>query len=289
MEPLYTIRGRNIGRREIEEIRDCTQRFWASGRSEISRQICHLWNWKQPNGWLKDRACRDLLLALEKKGELELPPRQSSGPRGKKHIEQQGFLFDKSPCTNSLSQYRSLTIKMVRKTPDEGLWDYLVHSHHYLGHPHIVGSYLKYIAYLDGQIVACIGWGSAAWKVQDRDRFIGWDQPTRVRNLHRIANNVRFLILPWVQVPHLASKILAANAKLLVRDWLDFYSVRLALLETFVDMGRFKGTCYKAANWAHVGQTKGSAKKGASYHYHGVPKGIFLYPVHRRFRRLLLG
>ncbi|MDZ7758940.1 MAG: DUF4338 domain-containing protein [Desulfovermiculus sp.] len=184
---------------------------------------------------------------MEKKGLISLPTRKTPGPRGKKHVQTQGYLIDTSACKGSISDYSSLTFSMVRKSSKEKLWDHLVHTHHYLGKPFIVGSYLKYIAYLDGQIAACIGWGSAAWKVNDRDQCIGWDQQTRKRNLHLIADNVRLLILPWVHIPHLASKVLAANAKLLKKDWLDFYNVPLALLETFVDTARFYGTCYKAA------------------------------------------
>lgn len=283
------IRGRSIGDKELEEIRALVQKYWHQSRSEISRQICHLWDWKQPNGWLKDRACRDLLLTLEKKGLISLPKSKTPGAKGKKNVQSQGYLIDTSVCKGSITDYSSLTFSMVRKSSKEKLWDHLVHTHHYLGKPFIVGSYLKYIAYLDGQIVACIGWGSAAWKVNDRDQFIGWDQQTRKRNLHLIAGNVRFLILPWVQVPHLASKVLATNAKLLKKDWLDFYNVPLALLETFVDMSRFQGTCYKAANWIHVGSTAGSAKRGASYHYHGQSKAVFVYPLHKKFRERLHG
>lgn len=290
MENLsLVIRGRSIGDKELEEIRALVQKYWPKGRAEISRQICHLWDWKQPNGWLKDRACRDMLLTLEKKGLISLPKRKNPGPQGKKNVQTQGFLIDTSVCKGSITDYSSLTFSMVRKSSKEKLWDHLVRTHHYLGKPFIVGSYLKYIAYLDGQIVACIGWGSAAWKVNDRDQFIGWDQQTRKRNLHLIAGNVRFLILPWVQVPHLASKILAANAKLLKKDWLDFYNVPLALLETFVDTSRFYGTCYKAANWIHVGITAGSAKRGASYHYHGQSKAVFVYPLDKKFRERLHG
>jgi len=287
--PSLVIRGRSIGDKELEEIRALVQEYWQKGRAEISRQICHLWEWKQPNGWLKDRACRDMLLMLEQRGLISLPKRKNPGPQGKKNVQPQGFLIDTSVCKGSITDYSSLTFSMVRKSSKEKLWDHLVHTHHYLGKPFIVGSYLKYIAYLDGQIVACIGWGSAAWKVNDRDQFIGWDQETRKRNLHLIADNVRFLILPWVQVPHLASKILAANAKLLKRDWLDFYNVPLALLETFVDTSRFYGTCYKAANWTHVGSTSGSAKRGASYHYHGLSKAVFVYPLDKKFRERLHG
>jgi hypothetical protein len=210
---------------------------------------------------------------LEQRGLISLPKRNNPGPQGKKHVQSQGSLIDTSVCKGSIADYSSLTFFMVRKSSKEKLWDYLVHTHHYLGKPFIVGSYLKYIAYLDGHIVA----------------FIGWSQQTRKRNLHLIASNVRFLILPWVHIPHLASKILAANAKLLKKDWLDFYNVPLALLETFVDTARFQGTCYKAANWIHVGITAGSAKRGASYHYHGQSKAFFVYPLHKKFRERLHG
>lgn len=281
------IRGKSVGQKELEEIKALVQEHWQQGRTFISKQICRFWNWRQPNGWLKDRACRDLLLVLEKKGLITLPASKQKRKQVKKRPQQQGYLIDTSPCEGSVSDYSSLTFSMIRKTSKEGLWNHLVASYHYLGNPLIVGSHLKYLAYLDGQVVACLGWGSAAWKVQARDSFIGWNQETRKRNLHLVANNVRFLILPWVKVPHLASKILAANVKLLVKDWLDFYHVPLVLLETFVESAKFNGTCYKAANWQHVGNTAGSAKSGANYHYHGSTKAVFLYPVHKKFRELL--
>ena len=281
------IRGIKITDKEIEEVNELVNEHWHNGRTYISKEICKLWNWTQPNGWLKDRACRDLMLILEKKGLITLPPSKKRYSKSSKSNQKQNFLIDTSPCEGSISDYNSLTFAMVRKSPKEKLWNHLVDSYHYLGKPLIVGSYLKYLVYLDGQIVACLGWGSAAWKVGSRDSFIGWDQKIRKQNLHMLANNVRFLILPWVRVPHLASKIMAKNAKLLVKDWLEFYNVQLLLLETFVDLARFKGTCYKAANWIHVGNTAGSAKSGANYLYHGSSKAVFLYPVHKKFKVLL--
>ena len=176
---------------------------------------------------------------------------------------------------------------MVRFTPEEKLWDHLVHTYHYLGHPWIVGSYLKYLAYLDGRLVACLGWGSASWKVACRDSFIGWGTPIRKKNLSQVVNNVRFLILPWVKVEHLASKVLAANIKRLAADWHSLYQESIVLLETFVDVARFHGTCYRAANWRYVGDTRGIAKSGNGHAYHGQPKAVYLYPLAKDFRERL--
>jgi len=150
-----------------------------------------------------------------------------------------------------------------------------------------VGAYLKYLAYLDGRPVACLGWGSAAWRVSCRDAFIGWDRARRQRNLSQLVNNVRFLILPWVQVEHLASKVLAANIRRLAADWQAYYNQAIVLLETFVDQARFPGTCYRAANWQYVGTTRGIAKSGNRHYRHDQCKAVFLYPLRRDFRERL--
>jgi hypothetical protein len=178
---------------------------------------------------------------------------------------------------------------MVRQTPDEALWDYLIDSHHYLGRPWIVGACLKYLAYLDGRLVACLGWGAAAWKVQCRDGVIGWDTATRQTNLHKVVNNVRFLILPWVRVKHLASKVLAANLRVLVCDWQRFYSQEISLAETFVDTERFAGTCYKAANWTRIGETKGRGKYDRYNRFDSSVKAVYLYPLAGNYRERLNG
>lgn len=151
----------------------------------------------------------------------------------------------------------------------------------------MVGEYLRYEVLLDGQTVACLGWASAAWKIEDRDRFIGWDHDTRKKNLHFVVNNVRFLILPSIRIEHLASKILAMNLKRLNRDWQAAFDHPVYLAETFVDTSRYPGTCYRAANWKHAGQTKGNAKRGNAYIHHGQSKAIYLYPLHRDYKRLL--
>lgn len=287
--PTYQIRGRCIDQADLAVIREIIARHWQEGRSAISRILCRRWQWHQANGQLKDRACRVMLLTLEKKGEIALPPRKKESFRYPKKAGRRSYSIDSTELAGAISEFSSLTIKMVRRTPDEGLWDYLVDRHHYLGTPWIVGSYLKYLAYLDGHLVACLGWGSAAWKVAERDRMIGWKHQEREANLHKVVNNVRFLILPWVNVRHLASKVLAANIRTLSSDWQDFYNQQICLLETFVDTTRFKGTCYKAANWVHVGNTKGRGKYDRKNESAEPVKAVFVYPLTRTFREELRG
>ena len=288
-EVLYQIRGRQIGADDLDDILATITDHWASGRTAISKLLCERWNWRQPNGQLKEMACRAMLLSLEAKGALQLPPRQKESFRAPRRVDRQAFAVDDSPLEGTVAEFRSLTIRMVRQTPDEALWDYLVATHHYLGHPWIVGASLKYLAYLDGRLVACLGWGSAAWKVACRDAFIGWDSETREANLAKVVNNVRFLVLPWIRVTHLASKVLAANLRALSRDWHSFYGESIALAETFVDTERFAGTCYQAANWTRIGKTKGRGKYDRENRCAASVKAVYLYPLAKNFRERLHG
>lgn len=157
-----------------------------------------------------------------------------------------------------------------------------------MGLPTFVGEYLKYFVCIEDQPVACLGWSSAAFKVQARDRFIGWNENTKRQRLCYIVNNARFLVFPWINIKHLASKILSLNLKRLSEDWIRKYNHPLYLAETFVDISRFKGTSYQAANWHYVGKTQGSGKKGNRYYYHGQAKAVYVYPLHRNFRRYLI-
>jgi hypothetical protein len=286
-QQIYQIRGRQIDHNDLETIGRVITAHWAQGRSAISRILCRQWNWYQANGRLKDRACRVLLLKLEEKGEITLPPRMRTNVRRSPKANSREYIYNDSELNGTISEFGSLTIKMVRRTPDEGLWDFFVERFHYLGHPTIVGSYLKYIACLDDQPVACLGWGSAAWKVAARDRFIGWDHPSREANLHKVVNNVRFLILPWINIRHLASKVLALNIRCLQKDWQDFYNQPISLLETFVETIRFQGTCYKAANWQYVGKTTGRGKYDRQNRATQPIKAVYLYPLSKRFREEL--
>jgi hypothetical protein len=248
---FFRYRSRDVGPQAICFIQRTSAQFYGKGRSHISRALCEAWGWVQPNGKFKEYAARDLLLRLEEKGFIKLPPRLRPKNNLRRNTFAQTPLFCNTPLEDILSQYGELSLRLV--TPSESyLWDYLVHHYHYLGRPRLVGEHLRYLAFLNGQVVACLGWASAAFKVEERDRFIGWDVPTRHKHLCFVANNVRFLILPWVHIKHLASKVLALSLR-----------------------------------WIYVGLTKGSAKRGNRYHYHGQPKAIYLYPLHRNFRRKL--
>jgi hypothetical protein len=284
---VFRYRARHLDRDDIRFIQALISRHYQRGRSHISRALCEAWQWVQPNGKLKEYAARDLLLRLEEQGLIELPKRLRPKNNLKEKSLDQAPLFVKEPLNGSAGEHGRPRIELVLSR-DKYLWDYLVYHHHYLGLPKLVGEHLRYLVYIDGQVVACLSWASAAWKVKARDQFIGWDEETKRRNLHLIANNTRFLIPDWVRVKHLASSVLALNLRRLSADWQRIYGHPIYLAETFVDISRFSGTCYRAANWLFVGQTKGSAKKGNAYLYHGQPKAICLYPLDRHFRRRLL-
>jgi len=284
---IFRYRARQLDHEDIRFIRAIISEHYQRGRSHISRLLCEAWQWVQPNGNLKEYAARDLLLRLEEHGLIELPKRLRSKNNLKKKNLDQVPLFLKQPIDGSAGEFEQPCIELVQ-SKDSYQWDYLVHHYHYLGLPKLVGEHLRYLVYINGQVVACLSWASAAWKVKARDRFIGWDEETKRKNLHLIANNSRFLLPEWVRVKHLASRVLALNLRRLSADWQRIYGHPVYLAETFVDISRFEGTCYRAANWVFVGQTKGSAKKGNAYLYHGQPKAIYLYPLHRHFRRRLV-
>ncbi|RQW02753.1 DUF4338 domain-containing protein [candidate division KSB1 bacterium] len=284
-----TIRGRLITSDVLAEINQTIENNWSLGRTAISRILCQQWDWRDNNGQLKAMACRDLLLRLERENLVNLPPRMRHNNNQKKIIWTPD-LFDSinsQPITGRVDQFDQIHLEMVRGGHKEQLWDYLIDHYHYLGYQPIVGCYLKYLIYINHQLAACVGWGSAAWKVGCRDRFIGWNTAQRKNNLSAIANNVRFLILPWVAVKHFASKALALATRALATDWWLSFSQQLVLVETFVDRSRFGGSCYRAANWIYLGDTKGLAKSGASYQHHGIIKAVFVYPLRRDFQRRL--
>jgi len=284
---VFRYRARELDSQDVQFIRALISKHCRRGRSYISRALCEAWQWFQPNGKLKELAARDLLLRLEEQGFIELPKRLRPKNNLKKKSLDQVPLFAKEPIRGSAKDFNRLCIELVDSRSGY-LWDYLVHHHHYLGLPKLVGENLRYLVYINGQAAACLSWASAAWRVKARDQFIGWDEETKRKNLHLVANNTRFLIPDWIQVKHLASKVLALNLRRLSADWQNSYGHPVYLAETFVDVSRFKGVCYRAANWIFVGQTSGSAKKGNAYLYHGQPKAVCLYPLHRHFRRRLL-
>jgi hypothetical protein len=286
------IRGRTLTAADIEFIREAVRNHWARGRSFISREICAQWGWVQANGRPKEMACREVMRVLAERGEVVLPPGRSAGRLvgvERARLPQPTLGLSPRPIEGALSSLLPLEVRMVRGTQEERLYRQLVDEHHYLGYRQIVGEHLKYVAFSGKRPVACIGWGAAAWKVSGRDDYIGWTAAVRKRNLPMVANNTRFLILPWVRVPHLASYLLGQQARVISGDWETVYGYPVVLLETFVDKERFKGTCYRAANWVFVGETKGRGKYDRYNECREPIRGVYVYPLRRDFRLLLTG
>ncbi len=284
MEELV-IRKRKITPRDLDFIQAVVYKHWDKGRTQISKILCTEWNWVQPNGRLKDMACREVLLTLHRKGLLNYPQALQSSNNTKRAAPK--IQIDEIPINCDLADLEPVRVEMVRHTDLEPLYNSLVDQHHYLGYVQIVGNHLKYMAFAGDTPVACIGWGSAAWAVQSREEFIGWAQPVKNKNLHFVMNNTRFLILPWVTVKCLASKVLSLNIKRISADWLKIYHYPLYMLETFVEQSRFKGICYQASNWIRVGETKGTSKKGHKHLKHGKIKDVYLYPLNKNFKKIL--
>nr|CBX28284.1 hypothetical protein N47_G36080 [uncultured Desulfobacterium sp.]CBX28926.1 hypothetical protein N47_B20720 [uncultured Desulfobacterium sp.]CBX29277.1 hypothetical protein N47_J02580 [uncultured Desulfobacterium sp.]CBX29280.1 hypothetical protein N47_J02610 [uncultured Desulfobacterium sp.]CBX31431.1 hypothetical protein N47_E49430 [uncultured Desulfobacterium sp.] len=278
MLPLI-IRKRTITAADLDVIQCVIDENRNKSRTQISRALCQKWNWRQPNGRLKDMACREVLLTLYRKNLINYPSGVHDGRNKERNQSIETVDIDTTPVACVFSQLKPLQLQLVRGSKSEPLYRSLVEQYHYLGYRQIVGNHLTYIAFSGDSPVACLGWGSAAWSVKSRDAFIGWDKKTKEKNLHFVANNTRFLVLPWVNVKCLASKLLSLNIKRISDDWMKVYHHPLYLLETFVDQSRFKGTCYKAANWIKVGQTKGTAKSGHDHMVHGKIKDVFLYPL----------
>ena len=291
MDTEFIIRGKRIGPAELHKIESVITKRWPQGRVAISRELCRQWDWRQENGQLKGQVCRILLRKLESKGLITLPPPKTgiaNHPRRRYYVPPSAPPeVNDTPLEAALGDIPPIGLTMVRRSEHEGLWNYLVHRYHYESFRIIVGSHLKYIAWAGGRPIACLSWSSSVFRIAARDRFIGWSSAARSRNIRRVVNNNRFLILPWVKVKNLASHLLGASARNIGNDWQKFYGYPPYLLETFVDQARFAGTCYKAANWTVVGETAGYAKKDNQFHEHGRKKDILVLPLVRDFRERL--
>ena len=287
MQQELVIRGRPVTSQDLDLIRSLVDQYQQQGRTFISRELCRTWNWQQPNGALKDMACRELLRRLDQKGLIHLPAKKIDVNRRRKRLSPHLLSPDIHPLTGKLKEFLPIELKMVRGSPEEALHNSLVSRYHYLGYGQIVGPHLKYLAYIQERPIACLSWGAAAWKVSCRDQFIGWSSCIRSKNLFLIINNTRFLILPWIRIPGLASHLLSQNIKVLASDWYRRYQYTPVLLETFVDRERFSGTSYRAANWQAVGRTQGRGKNDRN-HQRALPvKEVFLYPLKKEFREIL--
>ena len=282
-------RGHEITEQQIASISEMMSANPGISRWKLSRLLCEAWQWKQANGAMRDMVCRSLLLELHRAGHIELPAvRRTTRNFLAERQRPEVVIADTRPVRGPLSALRqSIELHQVRRTPQEALFNSLVEQYHYLGYEQPVGEHLKYLATANGQAIACLALSSSPRHLGCRDRFIGWDQQTRKRNIHRLAYNTRFLILPWIRVPHLASHLLSRMAARVSADWERVYAHPVHLLETFVDPERFQGTCYRAANWVSLGYTTGRGKNDLTHRPNRSCKQVLVYPLHRRFRELL--
>jgi hypothetical protein len=281
-------RGRAISSKDILYIQELIAAHPGESRRTLSKKLCEAWQWKQANGALRDMVCRGLLLMLDRAGYIELPPVKfvPHNPLARR-LRPAPVAIGPTPIEGELRQIQPLEFTQVRRHGDEPLFNSLMEQHHYLGYEQPVGEHLKYLVRAQGRPIACVAWSSAPRHIGARDRYIGWDPRARRRNIHLLAYNTRFLILPWVRVNHLASHILGRMAARISDDWQGLYGHPIYFLETFVDPERFRGTCYRAANWVVMGATTGRGKQSNSYLPNRSIKQVLGYALRKRFRELL--
>jgi hypothetical protein len=282
--------GRTFQRDELELMRQIAREFSGLGVTEIARTICELLEWTRPSGGLKNHECRQLLERLQATGFLQLPELRKRGGRGTRQADLSEPGCEPAPIECTASECEPLKLALVEGPAESRRWREQVERYHYLGCCVPFGAHLRYWVRTQDQELACLLWTSPAWRMQARDEWIGWSDEQRRGNLQRIVSNGRFLMLPWVRVQGLASKILALTARQLPNDWESRYGYCPLLLETLVDASRFRGTCYRAANWIHVGQTAGRGRMDTEHKAHGQAiKDIYVYPLVRRARQQLCG
>jgi len=284
----WRYRGRVIAAQDLEFIREFIKQHPALSRRRLSAQLCEAWQWRQANGALCDMVCRGLLLMLHRAGAIELPPvRQISLNPFARRARPAPGLIDQTPLTGALSEIQPIAIEQVRRTAHEPLFNGLIEHHHYLGYEQPVGEHLKYLVWAKRRPIACLAWSSAPRHLGSRDRYIGWSATARRRNIGLVAYNTRFLILPWIGVLHLASHILGQVTNSLSHDWEQMYGHPIYFAETVIDPARFRGTCYRAANWRFLGMTTGRGKASTSKRPNRSFKEVLGYPLTPRFRELL--
>jgi hypothetical protein len=281
-------RGRNVSEEDILYIRELIAAHPGASRRTLSTKLCEAWQWRQSNGALRDMVCRGLLLILHRAGRIALPQvgYVRHNPLATR-ARPTAVVIDTMPIEARLGDLRPLEFQLARRTTDEPLFNSLMEQHHYLGFEQPVGEHLKYLVWAKGRPIACLVWSSAPRHLASRDHYIGWSAQARRRNIGFLAYNTRFLILPWVRVEHLASHILGRMAARICGDWQQAYGHPIYFLETFVDPERFRGTCYRAANWVVLGRTTGRGKQSNSYVPNRSIKEVLGYPLSPEFRELL--
>jgi hypothetical protein len=288
MDVVFAYRGRRVTESDLTQIRALIAAHPQASRRALSKKLCEVWQWVQPNGSPRDMVCRGLMLGLHRGGLIVLPARQRNPPnplacRRRPRAAQ----IDRTAVRTRLRELGALEFVPVRRTAAEPLFNALIETHHYLGYTQPVGEHLKYLVYGAGRPLACFAWSSAPRHLMARDRFLGWSAAARRRNIHLVAYNTRFLILPWVEVRQLASHLLARMVRRLSADWEQRYGHPIYFAETFVDPQRFAGSCYRAANWTLLGRTTGRGKADQTKRANRSLKDVYGYALHRRFRELV--
>jgi len=288
MDIVIQHRGRKVTDSDVAFIRQLIEANPGASRRALSKELCCAWDWRQPNGAPRDMVCRGLMLALHRAGHIELPAVRMRPPNPLAQRSRPAVVdVDETPVRGRLAELGSLRFRQVRRTEDEPLFNGLLEAHHYLGYTQPVGEHLKFLVYAGERPVACFAWSSAPRHLGPRDRFIGWSAQARRENVRFVAYNSRFLVLPWVRVPHLASHLLGRMARTLSTEWERLYDHPVYLAETFVDPARFAGTCYRAANWVRLGSTTGRGKDDMTNRPNRPIKEVLALPLHRGFRDLL--
>jgi Domain of unknown function (DUF4338) len=289
VENTLMLQGREIGAAQLQQLRELLASHPEWSRYRLSRELCLLWDWHAPNGQLKDMAARTLLLKLEQRGHLTLPVKRWPSPNRMLHKQVRPVAHACEPIREPLVQLTPLEVIELSQRPGElPLFEWFLHEHHYLSYASPVGLNLKYLVRdRQGRPLSCLLFGSAAWKCAPRDQFVGWNPAARQTHLQEVTNNSRFLLLPWVQVSHLASHVLGLVLRRLPRDWQRKYARPLELVETFVDTSRFTGACYRAANWIELGPTTGRTRQDRDRTLRTPPKRVWVYPLSSQFRRRL--
>jgi hypothetical protein len=281
-------RGRSVSEADVVFIRDLIASSPRASRRRLSTLLCEAWDWRQDNGAPRDMVCRGLMLALDRAGQIELPPiRKRPCNPFLRRARPQPVDVDDTPLSCSLRELGLLEVRQVRRTEEEKLCRGLLEMHHYLRYTQPVGEQLKYVVYAQSRPIACFTWSSAPRHLGARDRYIGWSLCARRKNLRLLAYNSRFLILPWIKVPHLASHLLGHLARRLSCDWERIYAHPIYFAETFVDLERNRGTCYRAANWIVLGMTTGRGKDAPTWEQNRSKKQVLGLPLVRDFRERL--
>ena len=285
---ILRYRGRSATRSDIDFINRLIEDNPAASRRALSQMLCREWNWVQANGSLRDMIARGFMLELHRGGHITLPAKKSAPNNPFLNRQRPERVdVDQTLIASDLTAIRPLEIRQVKNTADEATFNSLIEHYHYLGYCHPVGEQLKYMVFSAQRPVACFAWSSAPRHIGARDRYIGWKKEHRDHHLRHIAYNSRFLILPWFNVPHLASHLLGCMARHLSKDWETVYAHPIYYLETFVDTERFSGTCYKAANWKYLGETTGRGKHENRHIKTRSIKAVWGYPLTRAFRTLM--